>query len=347
MTVTLQTKSGEFKFETAPGEPVLFAGLRAGLTLPYECATGTCGTCRARKISGDCSPGWSEAPGMARFHPDKGDMLMCQAKASGDCLLRVPADVQQRDANTLSPSSIQGRISACRMLTSDVMHVELFLDQPIPFDAGQFMVVGAPGLEGGRAYSMVNHAMETDQLNFVVKRKPDGGFCNWLFDNDVVGSLVTLFGPLGAATFRPEEGFDLLCITGGSGIAGIMSILSHASAIDYFMTHQGQLYFGVRTLADGFYLPELAAMIAKSRENLQVTLALSDEKPSSDRHPDFPDIRLAEGFVHDVAAQSIDGSQENTIGFVAGPAPMVDGAIRVLIANAGLPANRIRYDKFS
>jgi toluene monooxygenase electron transfer component len=35
------------------------------------------------------------------------------------------------------------------------------------------------------------------------------------------------------------------------------------------------------------------------------------------------------------------------IGYVAGPAPMVDGAIRMLIAEAGLSSQWIRYDKFS
>jgi toluene monooxygenase electron transfer component len=33
--------------DCAPDETILLAGLRAGLALPYECASGGCGTCRA------------------------------------------------------------------------------------------------------------------------------------------------------------------------------------------------------------------------------------------------------------------------------------------------------------
>ena len=64
----------------------------------------------------------------------------------------------------------------------------------------------------------------------------------------------------------------------------------------------------------------------------------------------FSSIRLAGGFVHDVAAsalQEAETSHDNAIGFVAGPPPMVDGAIRVLLTGAGLTPDRIRYDKFS
>ena len=89
MTITLQTKSGEFAIEATPDEPVLHAGLRAGIRLPYECATGTCGTCRARVMTGDVGFGWDDAPGAAKIKREKGDVLMCQAVARGDCLLRI------------------------------------------------------------------------------------------------------------------------------------------------------------------------------------------------------------------------------------------------------------------
>ncbi|MGI9501545.1 MAG: 2Fe-2S iron-sulfur cluster-binding protein, partial [Geminicoccaceae bacterium] len=92
MTITLQTKSGEFAVEGGVGEPLLHAGLRAGLRLPYECATGTCGTCRARVMTGDVDRGWEDAPGAAKLKREKGDVLMCQAVARSDCLLRIPSE---------------------------------------------------------------------------------------------------------------------------------------------------------------------------------------------------------------------------------------------------------------
>ncbi len=51
----------------------------------------------------------------------------------------------------------------------------------------------------------------------------------WFFGGPIAGARVDLFGPLGAATFHPDLGKNLLCIAGGSGIAGMMSILSRAT----------------------------------------------------------------------------------------------------------------------
>src|SRR5690606_41748700 len=50
MKVEVKAKNGEFRFECNEGEHVLYAGLRQGIDLPYECATGTCGTCKARAV---------------------------------------------------------------------------------------------------------------------------------------------------------------------------------------------------------------------------------------------------------------------------------------------------------
>ncbi len=347
MTITIQTKSGKFEVEAMPGEPVLHAGLRAGISLPYECATGTCGTCRARVMTGDVNSGWPEAPGAARLKREKGDVLMCQARAEGDCLLRVPAETPRLNGVADLPRQHRGVIDTIACLTPDVMHIEIAILDAVTFEAGQFMVLTTQCVTGGRAYSMVTYAPELDRLSFVIKRKPGGAFSDWLFERSVIGAELNLFGPLGQATFRPDEDLDLLCITGGSGIAGIMSILEHAVAVDYFKTRRGRLFFGVRTLADGFYLHQLAALVDQSDGALEVTLALSDEAASSPTHPTFPQLRLAEGFVHEAASHLIDGSCDDTIGFVAGPPPMVDGAIRTLITKAGLPPGRIRYDKFS
>ena len=110
MTITLQTKSGEFRIQAAPDEPVLRAGLRAGIRLPYECATGTCGTCRARVMTGDVGFGWEEAPGAAKIKREKGDVLMCQAVARDACLLRVPSETPPLETYADLPRARRGRV---------------------------------------------------------------------------------------------------------------------------------------------------------------------------------------------------------------------------------------------
>jgi toluene monooxygenase electron transfer component len=347
MKITVETNSGVFDFECGAADKLLYAGLARGLTLPYECATGTCGTCRARIMQGAAHTDWEEAPGFARLKRDKGDVLMCQTRPSSDCVVRVPAKVTARpDCETL-PQHRTARIEALRKLTPDVIHFELALSRPMRFEAGQFVVLEVPEIEGGRAYSMVNFGRDVERLVLVIKQKPGGAFSDWLFRGDAAGRTANVFGPLGRATFHPEEGRNLLCIAGGSGIAGMLSIIERAVGEGYFRDHTGHVFFGVRTLEDGFYLRELCDYAARAEGRLEVTLALSHEAVPAAMHPSFPHIRLMHGMVADAARQAMSGRCDNMVGFVAGPPVMVDHALRMLIREAGLPPQFVRYDKFA
>jgi toluene monooxygenase electron transfer component len=345
--ITLHAKNGIHTFDCRPGERILYAGLRQGLPLPYECGTGTCGTCRGRaRDSSTVQDLWLTASGGKRLRRDKGDFLMCQALAAADCEVAVPSDITPLADGAPRPGWRQGRLIGPRPLTHDVLAFALEIDQPMDFAAGQFVVVEVAGIAGFRAYSMVNYQPGTCQLELVVKKKPGGGFSEWLFGGNSVGAEVAVFGPLGKAVFRPEEGRDILCIAGGSGIAGMMSILAHGVRDGYFAHHSGNVYFGVRTLRDLFYADELAAFAAAAPGRLTVTIALSDEDPPTSL-PGGGHLHFDRGFVHEVAIRGMTGRYDNVVAFVAGPTPMVDGALKALVTEARLPSKFIRYDKFS
>src|SRR5262245_66539844 len=87
--VLVRSKAQPCSFEVAPGEAILHAGLRSGLVLPYECGTGTCGTCKARLVDGDVHSLWPEAPGQAGLKRDVGEFLMCQCVARADVVIEV------------------------------------------------------------------------------------------------------------------------------------------------------------------------------------------------------------------------------------------------------------------
>jgi toluene monooxygenase electron transfer component len=347
MKITIDSNSGPFEFACAPGEAILRAGLEQGLALPYECATGTCGTCRGRITSGNVRVDWDEAPGYAKLKREKGDVLMCQARPTSDCALRVPARiVRHADAETL-PAHRTGRIENVRRLVHDVLDFELALSAPMTFEAGQFVVLENPAIAGGRAYSMVNFDRAAGRLKIVIKQQPGGKFSEWLSSGDPMDTELAVFGPLGAATFRPEEGKDVLCVAGGSGIAGMMAIVDRAVRESYFTEHSGRVFFGVRTLTDAFYTEELASFMDAAGGKLQVTLALSHESAASETHPRFPGIRVAGGMVGDVMVRAMAGNYANTVAFTAGPPIMVDAVLRHLLYEAKMPRTLVRYDKFS
>ena len=350
MKITVQTKSGEFEYDCEQGEILLYAGLRQGLTLPYECATGTCGTCRARVKEGEIGHEWADAPGLSYVNLEKNELLMCRSTAPGDCTLRVPANVSDgMDSEVVPgyhPDYYKGNIINVQKLTHDVASFDVALDTPMTFDAGQFVVLDSADVTGGRAYSMVNYATSADTLNFVIKRKPEGKYSDWVFESNIVGHEIDVFGPLGKATFHPEIKKTILCVAGGSGIAGMMSIIARGCEDSHFADHRGHVFFGIRTAQDVFFMDELSSFVEACPETLEVTVTLSDEDVPRELESHYPLIKFQTGFVHTVTSEQMAGKYDNIMAYVAGPPPMVDGALRMLVLEARLPGTDIRYDKF-
>lgn len=344
--IRVRAKNRVCEFDATAGESILFAGLRCGVALPYECATGTCGTCKARCLEGSIAETWPDAPGRKSLVAARGDFLMCQSVARSDVDIEITRSIDTLPA-ACPATAIAGTITGLRALTEDVAAFDVGLDANCDFEAGQFMAVGAPGVEGMRGYSMVNYARNGNRLEFLAKRKPEGRFTGWLFGGRAEGARLALFGPLGKATFHPGTEKNILCIAGGSGIAGMMSILSRARGERHFERYRGHVFFGVRTMRDTFFLSELARHCGEFPSTLSITVALSDEDVPTMAQSRHPRLRFARGLVHEVAKREMAGNYQNVRAYLAGPPPAVDASIRLLLSEARLPATEIRYDKFS
>ncbi len=344
--IVVSARNRSHAFDAESGEKVLHAGLRSGVALPYECGSGTCGTCKARLVEGDLDHEWPEAPGHSGLKRDAGEFLMCQSVARADCALEVARVVAPMADTAHRPAAVDGIVGKTAMLTHDVMSFEVELAGPMDFDAGQFVLISAPGLVGARAYSMVNFDAAARRLEFVVKKKPGGGMSEWLFGRSPAGARLRLFGPLGAATFHPEIDRSLLCVAGGSGIAGMMSIVSRAVKSRHFERHAGDVFFGIRAARDAFFLDELADFRAEAPA-LQVTIALSDEDVAASLASRYPGFAFDTGLVHAVAGRRMKGRFDNVRAYAAGPPPMVNATLRMLLVEGRLKPDDIRYDKFS
>jgi toluene monooxygenase electron transfer component len=333
-------------FACSEGESILHAGLRAGVNLPYECASGTCGTCKAALVEGEIVCDWPQAPGHKTVKADRSEFLMCQTRAVGGVRLTVARSLAPTAPKRIAPRKFAGTIERYRRLSNDVVSIAIRLTSPINFAAGQFALFTVAGVAGARAYSMVNFREDAERIDLLVKRFAGGGFSTWLFDGDRSGADVRVFGPLGVAVFEPDLGLNLCLMAGGSGIAGMMAILEHANAVRYFAKATGDVFFGVRTGSDVFFLDELSAQVRSAGSNLRVTIALSHEEAAEELIERYPLLRFDTGFVHD-AARAAATELTNAMHFIAGPPPMVDAALRLLLLDAKVPARNIRYDKFS
>ena len=78
---------------------------------------------------------------------------------------------------------------------------------------------------------------------------------------------------------------------------------------------------------------------------VEITIALSEEDPPAKTQ--WPRLRFERGLVHEVAKRAMAGKYQDVRAYVAGPPPAVDAAIRVLLLEAKLTTDNIRYDKYS
>ena len=271
---------------------------------------------------------------------------MCQCTADGDIVIEVESFVHTMEAGACVPAAINGRINSAKLLTPNVMFIQIGLDQTVDFDAGQFMLVQFPAVEGFRGWSMVNYQRHAQTIDFVIKKKPGGALSEWLFSNNCEGVEVELFGALGGATFYPGLSKNILCIAGGSGIAGIMSILERAAQDGYFTQFSGDVFFGVNSMEDTFFLDELSAFREQCGEKLNVTIALSEEDAPASVQTDYPQLAFDKGYVHEVASRHMEGRYQNIRAYLAGPPPVVNGSIGMLLRQR-VTTDNIRYDKFS
>ena len=329
------------------GETLLQAGLRQGVPLPYGCGAGVCSTCVARARPGTVENAWAEAPGAENLKRDKGECLLCQSLVTDDCEILVPGKIDLAQTLAETPAHHCARLHDVALVAPDVATFQLSLEGQADYTAGQYFLVRLEGMQGYRPYSMTDFQREAQRLNFVIKRIPNGKFSDEIFANSVSEAKVDIFGPMGLATFDPsdpKESRDLVCLVGGSGIAGIMSVLDRAISVNHFENHRLFMVFGVRRREDFFFLDELKRIKESAPDNVSIHLAVSEEE-ASEELDDYCDFPLHHGFVHDVAERLGDGMFDNRLAFLGGPPAMLTGSLALLLG-AGLPVTDIRYDRF-
>ena len=343
MKVTFLSRKERVTINCDAGEKLLHAGLRQGIFLPYECGTGLCGTCVARAKPGTIEPGWSAAPGLKRLRLAKGEFLLCQCSPIKDCDILVPGQSGLSKTISRNPLHQRGLLHNFSYVAPEVATINLELNHELSFFSGQYVLMRLDGMDGYRAYSMTNYNELTKKLKFVVKKTSDGSFTEFLFKHQTDSIECDVFGPMGKATFDPSEKRNLLCIVGGSGIAGIMSILNHAQSIEYFRERKACIVFGVRTCDDFFFLQELKDIKDSAPDKIEIVLAVSDEYKKQVKN--IFGFTVFKGFVNEVLENALAGHFSDYIAFLGGPTAMVNSTLPWLF-KSGFPSERIRYDKF-
>lgn len=323
---------GTSSFSAEEGDTVLTAALRANVGFPYDCSSGGCGGCRFELVKGSVEELWADAPGLSARDRKKGKRLACQCVAGSD--LEIKVRTSDEFVPPLLPSRQRGRVVGTRDVTHDMREVTVMTPGPARFRPGQYALLSFEGLARPRAYSMSNLPNEDGIWRFIIRRVPGGTFTGHLFDAVTTGDELCLDGPYGMAWLREDVPREVLCISGGSGLAPMLSVARGALAAPSI--GHIHFYFGARTPADVIGQQELDFLVAQTVPSTQ-RLVVSNPDPSWDG---------PRGFVHELVEKELGDRLETLEIYLAGPPAMVDAVQEMLFIRHKVSVHQVHLDRF-
>jgi propane monooxygenase reductase component len=324
------------EMDVEEGETVLDAAFRQGIALMHGCKEGQCGSCKSRLLGGDIELLKYSTFALPDYERDTDHILLCKTHAFSDIEVELLNFDEDLLSHAIAVKQFSARLTKVTPLTHDIRLLEVELDKPLKFWAGQYVDLTLVDADVTRAFSMANAPANGTSLAFIIKKYPDGAFSSQL-DAVQPGAMLKAKGPYGACFRREARHGPMLLIGGGSGMSPLWSMLTdHVRSSEQ---RPVRFFYGARTRADLFMLDEIAAVAAKLAD-FKFIPALS--------HPDDDGWDGETGFIHEVVQRHLrdEGLDGAVDAYACGPAPMIDALLPVLQI-CGVEPDHIYFDKFT
>lgn len=303
------------------GQTILDAALRQGIYIPHACGHGLCGTCKVQVTDGEVDHGAANPFALMDFERDEGKTLACCATLQGDVAIEADID-EDPDARIIPVTDFNTTVSRIETLTPTIKAIWLKLDKPIDFQAGQYVQVALPGIEGDRPFSIANSPEEiarTGELEINVRIIAGGAGTTYLHEKLKVGDKLHVTGPYGRFFVRTSANAPMLFMAGGSGLSSPRSMILDLLAQG--CTQPITLVYGQRNLAELYYDDEFKAL-AQKHPNFTYIPALSEDAAG------FGGLK---GFVHEAAVKHFNGDFSGQKAYLCGPPPMIEACLGALM----------------
>jgi len=317
-TVTIEP-IGE-QIEVEDGQTILQAALRQGVWLPFACGHGTCATCKVQVLEGDVEIGDASPFALMDIERDEGKVLACCATVESDVTIEADIDVDP-DFEGYPVEDYTATVTDIVDLSPTIKGVHLKLDRPMTFQAGQYINIDLPDVDGPRAFSLANPPSKSDEVELHVRLVHGGAATTYIHEQLKVGEELNLSGPYGQFFVRSSQPGDLIFIAGGSGLSSPQSMI--LDLLEQNDERKITLFQGARNQAE-LYNRELFEALARDNEHFTYVPALSD----ADDDADWQGFR---GYVHEAAKEHYDGRFAGNKAYMCGPPPMIDSAITALM----------------
>ena len=304
------------------GQTILDAALRAGIYLPHACCHGLCATCKTQVTDGEIEHGEASGFALMDYERDEGLCLACCATLQSD--VTIEAEIEEEpDARNLPVRDFEGTVSRIKDLTPTIKGVWITLDQPMPFQAGQYIGLHIPGEAASRSFSIASAPGSSTEIELNVRLVPGGKGTQWVHRQLKAGDRVRLAGPYGRFFVRQSAHRDdklaYLFLAGGSGLSSPRSMI--LELLQAGCEQPIVLVNGARSV-DELYHHDQFSELARAHPNFSYVPAVSG---------DAPEWAGAKGFVHEVAKAHFGNDFRGHKAYLCGPPLMIDACITTLM----------------
>ena len=330
------------ELEVEEGEWVLDAAFRQGIAVPHGCREGQCSSCKCILLEGDAEVENYSTFALPDYERDTGHILLCRSYAFSDLTIELLNFDEELMRRAIAVKTFEGVLNAVTALTHDTRLLEVQLEKPLKFWAGQYVEISVPGSGVAetvtRSYSMASTMRTPSTLQFIIRKYPDGAFSSLVDTTLAPGTALTIKGPFGSCFRRDGRAGPMVLVGGGSGMSPLWAILQ--DHIESGEQRPIRFFYGARTRKDLFFLDEFVAVAARLTD-FEFIPVLSQATPEDAWHGET-------GFVHEAVDRILrtQGLAGEIDAYTCGPPPMIDAVLPVL-QRLGVALDCTHVDKFT
>ena len=323
-------------FTVTEDEPILTAGIRQGVAMPYGCKDGACGSCKCKMLEGKVIHGQHQAKALSAEEEAKGYILTCCAKPQSDIVLESR---QVTSADAFPIKRMPSRVISLEKKSHDVMAIKLQLpaSDTLQYKAGQYIeFILRDGAR--RSYSMASAphiAAESKTLELHIRHMPGGKFTDHVFGEMKEKEIQRIEGPFGSFYLREDSNKPMVLLASGTGFAPIKAIIEHMQQNG--ITRPATLYWGGRRPAD-LYMNDWVLSQVETMPNIRYVPVVSNALPE-----DAWTGRT--GFVHQAVMADFPDLSAHQV-YACGAPIVVDSAKADFVKLCQLPADEFYADSF-
>ena len=330
MSYTVTLESSGKTFHIKPSQTILEAALEAGITIPYGCMSGMCGSCKIKLESGDVMLEDYQESALSQEEKSAGLILSCQALATENITINI-GEIEECDV--IESKIIPIKVKSLEKLNADVIKMMLKLpgEESLKFKAGQYIEFIMPD-NSRRAFSLANPPHE-DLLELHLRLIEGGKFTQFVFNEMKEKSIHRIEGPIGQLYLRDSEK-PIIFVAGGTGFAPVKSIIQ--DIIFNNIKRPIFLYRGVEKF-DDVYMHDLSSEWADTIDEFSYTL-VSENHSEKNNH-----LRI--GLVHEAVLEDFQ-SFKNIQVYCCGAPGLVQTAFEAFIKK-GLSEDEFFADAYA